>query len=125
MTEYKAQYRIQVTQFDQMGDWKDFGEIYSIDTDRADLFNIMKKVSVERSLHTVHPHVHVIEVRIVARESTPWDEGYKPKCPNCGSEAITDSLFERKTLHYGTQLVESIRCQRCMEKIFETVLKEE
>lgn len=125
MTEYKAQYRIQVTQFDKMGDWKDFGEIYSIDTDRADLFNIMKKVSVERSLHTVHPHVHAIEVRIIAREVLHWDESYKPKCPHCGSEGLTDNIFERKTLHHGTQLVESIRCQRCMESIFETVLKEE
>ena len=124
MTEYKAQYRLQVTQFDKMGDWRDFGAPYSPDTDHADMFNIMKKVSTERSLHTMYPHVHALEVRIVAREATPWD-AYKPKCPNCGSEAITDNLFERKTLHHGTQLVESIRCQRCMEKIFETVLKEE
>lgn len=124
MTEYKAQYRLQVTPFDQMGDWKDYGEPYTPDTDHADLFNIMKKVSTERSLHTMHPHVHALEVRILARVVRPWAT-YKPKCPNCGSEAITDNLFERKTLHHGTQLVESIRCQRCMEKIFETVLKEE
>lgn len=124
MNEYKAQYRLQVTQFDQIGDWKDFGESYSIDTDRADMFNIMKKVSTERSLHTMHPHVHAIEVRIIARKVSPW-AAYKPKCPNCGSEAITDNIFERKTLHHGIQMVESIRCQRCMENIFETVLKEE
>lgn len=124
MNEYKAQYRLQVTQFDQTGDWKDYGEPYSPDTDHADLFNIMKKVSVERSLHTMHPHVHAIEVRIIARNVLPWAT-YKPKCPNCGSEAITYNIFERKTLHHGTQLVETIRCQRCMENIFETVLKEE
>ena len=124
MTEYKAQYRLQVTQFDQMSDWKDFGESYVPNTDHADLFNIMKKVSVERNLHTMHPHVHTVEVRILARTVRPWAT-YKPKCPNCGSEAITDNIFERKTLHHGTQLVETIRCQRCMENIFETVLKEE
>ena len=125
MTEYKAQYRLQVTQFDQMSDWKDFGESYVPNTDHADLFNIMKKVSVERSLHTMHPHVYAIKVRIVSRTVTLWDPTYKPRCPNCGSEAITDNIFERKTLHHGTQLVETVRCQRCMENIFETVLKEE
>ena len=124
MTEYKAQYRLQVTQFDQMSDWKDFGETYTLQEENA-MFNIMKKVSVERTLHTMHPHVHSIEVRIIEREVAPWNEEYKPKCPNCGSEAITDNIFERKTLHHGIQMVESIRCQRCMEKIFETVLKEE
>lgn len=124
MTEYKAQYRIQITQFDDLADWKDFGETYTLQEENA-MFNIMKKVSVERTLHTMHPHVHSIEVRIIEREVAPWNEDYKPKCPNCGSEAITDSIFERKTLHHGIQMVESIRCQRCMEKIFETVLKEE
>lgn len=124
MKEYKAQYRIQITQFDDLADWKDFGETYTLQEENA-MFNIMKKVSVERTLHMMHPHVFSIEVRIIEREVMPWNEEYKPKCPNCGSEAITDSIFERKTLHHGTQLVESIRCQRCMEKIFETVLKEE
>lgn len=124
MKEYKAQYRIQITQFDDLADWKDFGETYTLQEENA-MFNIMKKVSVERTLHTMHPHVHSIEVRIIEREVMPWNEDYKPKCPNCGSEAITDNIFERKTLHHGIQMVESIRCQRCMEKIFETVLKEE
>lgn len=124
MTEYKAQYRIQITQFDDLADWKDFGETYTLQEENA-MFNIMKKVSVERTLHTMHPHVHSIEVRIIEREVAPWNEDYKPKCPNCGSEAITDNIFERKTLHHGIQMVESIRCQRCMENIFETVLKEE
>ena len=124
MTEYKAQYRLQITQFDDLADWKDFGETYTLQEENA-MFNIMKKVSVERTLHTMHPHVHSIEVRIIEREVAPWNEEYKPKCPNCGSEAITDNIFERKTLHHGIQMVESIRCQRCMEKIFETVLKEE
>ena len=124
MTEYKAQYRLQITQFDDVADWKDFGETYTLQEENA-MFNIMKKVSVERTLHTMHPHVHSIEVRIIEREVAPWNEEYKPKCPNCGSEAITDNIFERKTLHHGIQMVESIRCQRCMENIFETVLKEE
>lgn len=125
MTEYQGQYRLQITQFDKMGHWQDFGNSYILDTDHANMFNIMKKVSMERSLHTIYKHVYGIEVRIIAREVSPWDTSYKPKCPHCGSEGLTDNIFERKTLHHGTQLVESIRCQRCMEKIFETVLKEE
>ena len=124
MKEYQAQYRIQITQFDDLADWKDFGETYTLQEENA-MFNIMKKVSVERALRTMHPHVHSIEVRIIEREVMPWNEDYKPKCPNCGSEGLTDNIFERKTLHHGTQLVESIRCGRCLEKIFETVLTEE
>lgn len=125
MNEYQAQYRLQITQFDQMGDWKDYGETYHVVMENADIFNIMKKVSVERALHTLHPHVHALEVRIIAREVSPWDDHYKPACPNCGSYGLTDNIFERKTKRHGTQLVESIRCVRCMEKIFEAVLKEE
>lgn len=109
MTEYQGQYRLQITQFDKMGHWQDFGNSYILDTDHADMFNIMKKVSMERTLHVIYKHVYDIEVRIIAREVSPWDESYKPKCPHCGSEGLTDSIFERKTLHHGTQLVESIR----------------
>lgn len=118
MKEYKIVYRLKITPFDDFSEWKTYRSIYTIEDERV---KIMTKVSAEKSLRALHPNVNALDVMVVEREVTQWEES-KLHCPNCGSERITDSIFERKTKN-GTQIVEVVRCDRCLEKIMEQVLK--
>lgn len=119
MKEYQIQYRYRVTPFDDFTEWKSYRSVY-VPVDAR--MKIIHKVSAERSLRALHPNVNALDIRVMEREVSPWEES-KLSCPVCGSDRITDSIFERRTKS-GTQIIEVVRCDRCLEKIMEQVLKE-